>query len=495
MDALDTTVTLAKPANAAAERTAAPRRPICVDLDGSLSKSDTLIDSICALARNHPLRLLQMPAWLARGKAGFKRELAHHVTLDVEHLPYNQHLLQTLRDQRAAGHDIYLATGADHSIAARVAEQVGIFSGVFSSDGQTNLTGERKLQLLQNKFGVTGFDYIGNSGTDLPLLHAAQVAALANPSRSVAARLKSAGKAPAVYRDRAPLSRTLRRTVRVQQWAKNVLLFVPMLLAHGSADRSRVLPTLLAFVAFCLAASATYIVNDLLDIEADRRHPRKRSRPFAAGDLSAGAGLAIAAAFLLATLGLLFVEPRTFIFWICVYFVTTLAYSLYLKRIPMVDVLVLAGLYTVRILAGGAAAQVPISPWLGAFSLFFFLSLAIVKRYSELHNLQARGATPANARGYLLTDLDQLRSFGTSSGYAAVIVFTFYINSDAVAPLYRHPYRLWLLAPILIYWISRIWLKAARGHLDEDPLVYAIKDRVSLALGVLTMVVLLGSSI
>jgi 4-hydroxybenzoate polyprenyltransferase len=160
-----------------------------------------------------------------------------------------------------------------------------------------------------------------------------------------------------------------------------------------------------------------------------------------------------------------------------------------------VDVLVLAGLYTVRIIAGGAAAQVPISPWLGGFSLFFFLSLAIVKRYSELHNLQARGAIPSNGRGYLLSDLDQLRSFGTASGYASVVVFTMYINSDAVAPLYRHPGRLWLLAPILIFWISRIWLLAARGQMDEDPVIYAISDRVSLLLGALTVAVLLGSAL
>jgi 4-hydroxybenzoate polyprenyltransferase len=494
---METMETLAKPA-AAASGTASrvPLRPICVDLDGSLSKSDTLIDSICALGRQHPLRLLQMPAWLAKGKAGFKRELARHVQLDVEHLPYNQHLVQTLRDQKAAGHDIYLATGADSSLADRVAAHLGIFNGVFASDGTTNLTGTRKLQLLESKFIATGFDYIGNSTTDLPLLKAANLVALANPSRAVASRLKAAGKTPAVvYLDRAPRGRTLRKTVRVQQWAKNVLLFVPLLLAHSTADRSRTVAAALAFVAFCLTASATYIVNDLLDIEADRRHPRKRLRPFASGDLSGAAGIAIAAIFLAVSVALLWAEPPAFIFWIGVYFVTTLAYSLYLKRIPLVDVLVLAGLYTVRILAGGAAARVPISPWLGGFSLFFFLSLAIVKRYSELHNLQARGAVPANARGYLLTDLDQLRSFGTSSGYAAVIVFTFYINSDAVVPLYRHPTRLWLLAPLLIYWISRVWLKAARGLLDEDPLVFAIKDRVSLALGVLTMLVLLGSAI
>ena len=471
-------------------------RPICVDLDGSLSKSDTLVDSVLALVRHNPKYILQLPAWLSLGKAGFKQQVAQHVTLDVAHLPYNQPLLQHLGRMNAAGHPLYLATGADHSIAERVAAHLGIFTGFFSSDGRTNLTGARKLQLLNGKFAATGFDYIGNSSTDLPLLSAAHTAGLANPSRGLASQLQKSGHAPAaVYSDTVPFPRTFRKTIRVQQWAKNVLLFVPLALAHSSADRSRLLPTLLGFAAFCLAASSTYIVNDLLDIEADRRHPRKRLRPFAAGNLSAFTGIVIVLAFLAIAAVLTMFEPAAFIFWLGIYFVTTLAYSLYLKREPLVDVLVLAGLYTVRILAGGAAAQVPISPWLGGFSLFFFLSLAFVKRYSELHNLQARGAVPTNGRGYLLSDLEQIRSFGTASGIASVVVFTMYINSDAVTPLYHHPDRLWLLAPVLLFWMFRVWLHAARGQMDEDPVIYAITDRVSLYLGVVTMLVLLGANL
>lgn len=484
--------TLDKPLVYASET--AVRRPICVDLDGSLSKSDTLIDSILALVRCHPKYILRIPAWLAKGKAGFKREITRHITLDVKHLPYNHVLLAALREKAAEGHPIYLATGADESLARRIATHLAIFDGVFASDGVTNLTGQHKLHLLRNKFAAGGFDYIGNSSTDLPLLTAAHSLSLANPNPGLAARLQRSGHSPAqVFNDRAPLGRTLRKTVRVQQWAKNVLLFVPLFLAHDSANRSKAISTAIAFIAFCLAASATYIINDLLDVEADRRHPRKRNRPFAAGNLQASTGIAIVFAFLAVCAGLLFLEPRPFAFWMGIYFVTTIAYSFYLKRIPLVDVLVLAGLYTVRIIAGGAAARVPISPWLGGFSIFFFLSLAIVKRYSELHNLQARGAIPTNGRGYLLSDLDQLRSFGTSAGYASVVVFTLYINSDAVLPLYPHAGRLWLLAPILIFWISRVWLLAARGRLDEDPLVYAVTDRVSLLLGVLSLVVLLGS--
>jgi len=481
-------------AEAAPTATSPDKVPLCVDLDGSLVKSDTLVDSVLALLRHHPAYIVRLSGWLSKGKAGFKAEIGRHVTLDVDHLPYNQPLLQTLRAAHADGRSIFLATGADATLAHRVAQHLGIFTDVFASDGHTNLTGDRKLHLLQEKFGVTGFDYIGNSSTDLPLLKAARTASLANPHGGVSARLRRDHPAAArEYIDRAPIGRTLRRTVRVQQWAKNVLLFAPLVLAHAYADRISLLRTVLAFVAFCFAASATYIVNDLLDIEADRHHTRKRNRPFAAGDLAASTGIGIVFLFLALSAGLLFFEPRAFAFWIGVYFVTTIAYSLYFKRVPLIDVLVLAGLYTVRILAGGAAAEVDISPWLGGFSLFFFLSLAVVKRYSELHNLQQRGAIPANGRGYLLGDLDMLRSFGISTGIASVVVFTLYINSPAVTALYPHFQRLWLLAPVLIFWITRIWLLAGRGEMDEDPVIYAITDRVSLMLGVLTLLVLLGS--
>jgi 4-hydroxybenzoate polyprenyltransferase len=475
--------------------TAPDTLPICVDLDGSLVKSDTLVDSILVLIRHQPLRAFQLPLWLAKGKAGFKAEIGRHVSLDVERLPYNQPLLDSLRERARTGREIYLATGADHALAYRVADHLGFFGGTFASDGVTNLTGSRKLAALQEKFGDR-FIYIGNSPTDMPLLRAAASAELANPHGRIAGRLRGHGKIPQnIFVDRAPRFSALRRAIRVPQWAKNTLLFVPMLLAHSHITRGRVLDTLLAFVAFCFTASATYIVNDLLDIEADRHHARKRRRPFAAGDIAASSGILLVLLLLASAAVCTFFLPLAFAFWLGVYFVTTLAYSFYLKRIPLVDVIVLAALYTVRIVAGGAASQVEISPWLGGFSLFFFLSLAIVKRYSELHTLQAKGLSPANQRGYVVSDLDQLRSFGTASGYAAVVVFTLYINSPAVVDLYTHPQRLWLLAPLLIFWISRVWLLAARGQLDDDPVIFAITDRVSLFLGVLTVLVLLGSAL
>jgi 4-hydroxybenzoate polyprenyltransferase len=244
-----------------------------------------------------------------------------------------------------------------------------------------------------------------------------------------------------------------------------------------------ILNALLAFACFSLCASATYIVNDLLDIDADRRHPKKRHRPFAAGDLSVATGIAIVALFLLLAFGRAAFLPVTFAGWLALYLVTTLAYSLHLKRVVLLDVIILSGLYTLRMLAGGAATQVRLSPWLAAFSVFLFLSLAMVKRFSELQNIRARGNTLSNGRGYLLVDIEQLRAFGTASAYASVVVFALYINAGDTAGLYRHPRRLWIMTPLLILWLSRVWLLASRGELDEDPVIFAVTDRMSLLIG------------
>ena len=289
---------------------------------------------------------------------------------------------------------------------------------------------------------------------------------------------------------------------------KNTLVFLPLLLAHAWRGPSA-LPSLtgaaLAFLAFGLCASATYIVNDLLDIEADRRHPSKRRRPFAAGNLSAIAGVGVVAAFLIASIAIAIAlplllahlggnlpSPHAILKWLLVYAISTTAYSLALKRVVLVDVIVLSGLYTVRILAGSAATGIPVSTWLGGFSIFFFLSLAFIKRFAELENLRQRDAAPSNGRGYLVSDIEQLRSFGTSAAYASVVVLTLYI-SNLDTHLYHHPARLWLLLPVLLLWVSQLWLLASRGELNEDPVVFAITDKRSLLLGVVVVGVVLSA--
>jgi len=482
-----------------------------VDLDGTLVKSDTLLDSVIVLARQSPRTLLQFPQWIAEGKAAFKRNVSSVVALDVVHLPYNQSLLEYLRQQHAAGREIYLATGADHLLAEHVAAHLGLFTGVLASDGAVNLTGPNKLAAFQQRFPA-GFSYIGNARPDLPLLTHCTDPMVANPSHALRAGLRAAAVQPVrTFTDSATPAKTWLRAIRLHQWAKNTLIFLPLLLAHVRAAGPAV-ASLLAFFSFGLAASATYVFNDLLDLEADRHHPRKRSRPFAAGDLSPIAGAATILLFLALSLAIALLLPRVltalspqflwngqgiFIEWLIIYAISTTVYSLRLKRMILVDVMVLACLYTIRILAGSAAAGVKVSPWLAAFSIFFFLSLAFVKRFSELESVSLRSepssAAAVKGRGYRVSDLEQLRSFGTASGYASVVVFALYIGNEVAQNLYPHHARLWLLVPVLLLWLSRLWLKASRGELEEDPMVYAITDPRSLQLGVVVVAIVLSA--
>jgi 4-hydroxybenzoate polyprenyltransferase/phosphoserine phosphatase len=485
--------------------------PLCVDLDGTLVKSDTLLDTVIVLARQSPASLLQFPMWVAQGKASFKRKVSLLAAIDVVHLPYNQPLLEYLRQQHAEGREIYLATGADTLLAERVAAHLGIFAGVLASDGSVNLTGRSKLAAFQERFPA-GFCYIGNARPDVSLLTHCVHPMVANPHRSLSAGLRSAGVVPArIFSDTTSPVMAWLRAIRLHQWAKNVLIFLPVLLAHVRAA-GPIAAACLAFLSFGFAASATYIVNDLLDLEVDRHHPRKRRRPFAAGDLSPIAGVATVFVFLSAALALALLLPRVlfalsphfpwngqgiFLEWLVVYALATTAYSLRLKRTVLVDVIVLSGLYTIRILAGSAASGVLVSPWLAAFSIFFFLSLAFVKRFSELESIRIRseasGTIAVKGRGYRVSDLEQLRSFGTSSGYASVVVFALYIGNEVAKNLYPHYARLWLLVPVVLLWLSRLWLQASRGELHEDPVVYAITDKRSLLLGAVVVAILLSA--
>jgi 4-hydroxybenzoate polyprenyltransferase len=475
------------PENAAPAVPAGPLLPLCVDLDGTLVKSDTLLDALCQFVRRYPDQLWRLPVWLAGGRARLKMELAARAPLDVARLPYNTELLRYLQAQKRAGRALYLTTGADGALAGRVAAHLGLFDEVLASDGVTNLTSSKKLALLESRFGA--FDYVGNSTADLPLLDGARQAMLANPTRGVliAVRIQQIPIAR-TFLDQRPRARTLVKAIRVHQWAKNILLLAPLLLSH-KLSRGPVLAVIAAMFCFSFMASANYLVNDMLDIESDRRHPGKRFRPFAAGDLSVSSGLGLALLLAAASLALLPWLPRAFAFWLGVYIVSTAAYSVYLKRIALVDVLVLSGLYTLRMLAGGAATGTVISPWLAGLSSFLFLSLAMVKRFSELENLRERGATATHGRGYLVADLEQIRAFGTASAYAAVLVLSLYITRPDVAGLYKHATRLWLVVPLLVYWLNRVWLLASRGELDDDPVIFAIRDRVSLAVGACVVIV------
>lgn len=480
---------------------------LLVDLDGTLVKSDTLHDAALALVRHHPAALVKLPVWLIEGKAALKRHVASAVQLDAEHLPYNRELLRFLEQEKATGRPIYLATAADRATAENVSTHLGLFAGVLASDGAVNLSGNKKLEAFREQFG-DNFSYIGNARADLPILRACQEPMVANPTAGLRAGLKSAGVAPVhSFAERVSPLRAWPKAIRIHQWAKNLLIFLPLLLAHVRAE-GLVLAAVLAFLSFGLCASATYIVNDLLDLDADRMHPRKRRRPFAAGELSALSGIAVIVLFLIGSVALALAVPHAvdrfspalalgrpyhFLFWLGVYAVTTLAYSLRLKRMVIVDVIVLSGLYTIRILAGSAATGVAVSTWLASFAVFFFLSLAFVKRFAELESLRERGGAVARGRGYHIADLEQLRTFGSASGYVSVAVLTLYISNLDAAELYRHSHRLWLLVPVLLLWVSRLWLVASRGQLNEDPVVYAITERKSLLMGLAVVAIVISA--
>jgi len=478
---------------------------LCVDLDGTLVKSDTLLDTVLVVARQRPMELVHIPGWIAQGRAAFKRHLTALVKLDVEYLPYNRPLLEYLRQEYGEGREIYLATAADRELAERIAAYLGIFAGVLASDGATNLAGGNKLAAFRAKFGEN-FCYIGNARPDVELLAACVSPMVANPDRALLAGMKRTGTvAVARFEDRGAVLRSWLKAIRLHQWAKNMLIFVPLLLAHQWHLRTFG-GAITGFFSFGMCASATYILNDLLDLEADRRHPRKRRRPFAAGDLSAIAGVMVMGLLMLSALALalalphvfnalpgtaVLASPYSFLGWLALYTTVTLSYSLYLKRKLLLDVFVLSGLYTVRIMAGSAATGIPMSPWLAGFGVFFFLSLAFVKRFSELEGLRERGASVSNGRGYFVSDLEQLRALGTGAMYAAVVVLSIYINNPETNFLYAHPVRLWVVVPVLLLWLSQVWMLASRGEMHDDPVVFAITDKRSLLLGMLMAAVIL----
>jgi 4-hydroxybenzoate polyprenyltransferase len=465
--------------------------PLAVDLDGTLIHSDLLLESFLLLVKLNPLYLLLMPLWLLKGKAHLKAEIARRVQLNGAALPYSTAFVAWLKSQKALGRQIWLCTASDKSLADAVAKHLGFFDGVLASDGQTNLAGNNKAQHLVQRFGERGFDYCGNHRVDLAVWKHARAAIVVNGGSGLAGSAKACTQVDAVFE--APHKSGIKvvlKALRVHQWAKNALIFVPLAAAHRLGDMHTLVAGLVAFAAFSLCASSVYLLNDMLDLEADRQHPRKCLRPFAAGTLSLKFGLAVAPTLLLISLGLALTLPLKFLAVLGAYYAVTLAYSFGLKKLVMIDVLTLAGLYTVRIVAGAAATGIPLSFWLLLFAIFIFLSLAIVKRYAELLAMRKQGQLKASGRGYQVEDLALLQSLGSSSGYISILVLALYVNSPDIAVLYGHPKVVWMLCPVMLYWVSRVWMQTHRGHMHDDPLVFALKDRISLLTGMTAALVL-----
>lgn len=453
--------------------------PLVVDLDGTLIKTDLLLESVCTLLRQKPLALFALPFWLLKGRAHLKQEIAKRIQLDPALLPYRTELLDYLRAEHDKGRSIVLATASDERFGGQVANHVKLFDMVLASDGITNLAAERKRARLVAQFGEKGFDYVGNESRDLAVWSSARKAIVVSPNPRLKQAAAKVSQLENTFAEPRPNVGEYLSALRPQQWLKNILIFVPLFAAHLFTEPILLIRTTIAFVAFCCCASSGYLVNDLCDLAADRHHPAKRLRPFASGDLPLAYGLIMAPVLALVGCALAGLLSGLSLGIVMLYFIVAAAYSLFLKRDVLLDVFILASLYTLRIIEGGLAAAVPLSVWLLAFSMFLFLSLAFIKRYAELVIMRGVDGDHAKARSYELGDAELLVSTGTASGYAAVLVLSLYIASGSVKVLYSTHEVLWLVCPLLLYWIGYLWLVAHRGKMFHDPLVFAVRDRTS----------------
>lgn len=452
--------------------------PLFVDLDGTLVGTDLLVESAVGLLKRHPLQALRMPLWLLRGKACLKHRIAERVAVDPQALPYHAGLVDYLQEQRAAGRALYLATASNARYAQAVAGHLGMFDGVIASDTERNLSGHRKLEAIE-ACCQDGFAYAGNDRVDEPIWARAQAAILVNTPTAVAQRVAARTPVERTFPTAGADLRLWLRALRAHQWLKNLLVFLPLLPIATLLTPSMAVRAVLAFVAFSLCASGVYLLNDLADLDVDRAHPRKRERPFAAGRLPVLHGLLLAPLLLVAAFAVAACAGWPFAGVLGLYWVSTTAYTFWLKRYALIDVITLAGLYTLRVLGGAAAIAVMPSFWMLAFSMFTFFSLALAKRYAELHAMRALDRTGARGRGYQVNDLPTVQLMGLSSGYLAVMVVALYLNSPEIIARYTHVKFLWGICPLLLLWVSRVWLKAARGEMADDPLVFAVRDRMS----------------
>jgi 4-hydroxybenzoate polyprenyltransferase len=463
--------------------------PLCVDLDGTLLSSDTLFETLLVCAKRRPWWLLLLPFWLMRGRPHLKRRLAEVAPIAPGDLPFREEVVAYLREARAAGRPVLLATAAHARVSAGVIEALPIFDDVIATSATDNVKGARKAELLVERFGERGFEYVGDSRADWAVWRTAARGSSVGLSASARGRLENL--APGGRHFDAPEAGpgSWVRALRIHQWVKNGLLFLPLLASHRFTEIEPLLATLVGFLAFGALASSVYVLNDLLDLAADRRHPTKRNRPFASGELPIASGLLVAPLLVAASFTLASQLPPAFTVILCTYLALNALYTLVLKRVVIADVVLLSVLYGLRVLAGGFACGIVVSPWLMGFSLFFFMNLAFLKRYADLRLLAQAGETAAEGRDYHVEDAPLLLGLGPASGYLATVVLALYVQSDAVGKLYGTPEVLWGLVPLLVYWTSRFWMLAHRGQVADDPIISTVRDPASYGVLALAVVV------
>lgn len=453
--------------------------PLVVDIDGTLINTDLLHEAAILLFKKNPFYIFKYILWLLKGKAYLKKKIFELVWIEYETLPFNQQVLDFLHEEHAKGRKIILATASPLQAAEAIAKVHPIFSGVYGTEHDINLKGATKLNLLEKEFGKGNFDYIGNSQADLIIFASSNAAYLVNPTGAVKRKAGAIGNLKNTWVSGKATIKDYIKAIRAYQWIKNLLVFVPLITSHTIRETNLLLLSVYAFGLMSITASAGYLLNDVLDVHADRKHPRKKFRAIASGKLSIITASILALVFL--ATGLI-VAAKLNIYFFCIlvaYFIISFSYSVFLKKIVLYDVFILALLYSVRVFAGAIIIDVPLSFWLIAFSTFIFLSLAFVKRCSELMQINDDGNLQNMRRGYLAADLQLLQVMGVVSGFLAVVVFSLYINSPEVTQLYTQPKILWAISFLFLFWISRIWLHTVRGKMTDDPIVYAIKDVTS----------------
>jgi 4-hydroxybenzoate polyprenyltransferase len=466
---------------------------LCVDLDGTLIRGNVLWECVLVLLKTRPITLLLLPFWLLAGPAALKRHLAARTHLNPARLPYRQQVLELIQQEKTTGRRIALVTAADRELAEAIASYLGLFDEVHASDGKLNLKGANKAAFLAQHFAQTGFEYVGDSAADVEVWRNARAAYVVGTEARAGQAAAVTTLKGTILEPRASL-RTWINALRGHHWAKNLLLFLPLVLSHNLALES-IARTFLGFALYGLCASGLYILNDLLDLHSDREHPWKKERPFAAGEISIPEGFLASLILLSSALGLGFLLNAKFGSALLGYTTLTMLYSLYLKKIALLDVFVLSSFYSFRILAGALISATPLSQWFLAFSMFFFLSLAMAKRYSELLHASDLVKAGNSGRSYNTGDRELLLSLGVGSSFSAVVIFSLYVQSQDVRLLYSSPEFLLLLCPIVLYWLSRNWLLAHRGELKEDPVTLAIRDPVSYGVALASAVVIAASMI
>lgn len=456
------------------------KKPLCIDCDGTLITTDLLFEAFFLMLKQYPLGIFFLPFWLFKGKAYLKEKLAQHVNFNWATLPYSESVLNLIKSAREDGRRVILVTASPLLWAKGVSNYLGCFDQILATEKGVNLSGKNKAAHLIKLFGERGFDYAGNSSVDLHVWAHSDLAIVVSKNLNLAKQAALNANSVQIVEVSTTKFLVYLRALRIHQWLKNLLIIVPSLAAHQLQSLQSLIQIIYAFLAFSLCASSVYVINDLLDLDADRQHIRKRKRPFAACTIPLWQGMLMVPVLLGAAFIISFFLPAFFTVVLASYFVMTLAYSIRLKRQVIVDVMLLAGLYTMRIIAGGAATSIKPSFWLLAFSMFIFLSLALVKRYSELLISLQSSKQEAAGRGYSINDLPLLMSIGTSAGLGSVLILSLYLNNPETNIMYPNITWLWLMPPLFLYWISRMWMKAHRGQVDDDPVVFAARDWQSL---------------